>query len=164
MIFQHTSDDVLNGDKTQTRRIIKPGEYAMVRIYEGYEWQEAADADTWPFCDIVSVHTSSGRVKWVVGKDYAVQPGRGKKAVGRIRVTRIWRERVQDITEDDAHAEGVRISPLLEGGNSALAAVFFVLYSGGYRGLFKNLWNHVHGDGAWDRNDLVWVIEFERVA
>lgn len=40
------------------------------------------------------------------GRDYAVQPGRGKHAVARIRVTFVHEDRLGSITEDDARREG----------------------------------------------------------
>lgn len=71
MIFFHTADKVLSGEKTQTRRL--KGNYA-------------------------------------VGKTYSVQPGRGKKAVARIRITLIRREDVRWICYNDVLAEGFESS------------------------------------------------------
>jgi hypothetical protein len=48
----------------------------------------------------------SDQSPWLVGKSYAVQPGRAKKAVGRIAATRVRQERVGDISAKDARAEG----------------------------------------------------------
>ena len=70
-------------------------------------------------------------------------------------------ERLQDISEADAEAEGLtkviapnghvtwQIPDLL-GGQTPVRA-------------FRVLWNHIHGPGAWDANPWVWVISFERV-
>jgi hypothetical protein len=94
VIFQHTISKVLSGEKTQTRRIVKPDEILL-------------DAD-----DIYTsgVYASIGGGKYrniyVVGKDYAVQPGRGKSAVARIRVTGLRREDVREISGIDIKAEG----------------------------------------------------------
>ncbi|MGE4177985.1 MAG: ASCH domain-containing protein [Thermoleophilia bacterium] len=44
--------------------------------------------------------------RYRAGRTYAVQPARTARSVGRIMVTDVRREYVQDITEDDARAEG----------------------------------------------------------
>jgi hypothetical protein len=46
--------------------------------------------------------------RYEVGKTYAVQPGRGKKAVGRIRIKRRWLEITDVISHQQAMAEGFR--------------------------------------------------------
>ncbi len=56
-------------------------------------------------------------------------------------------ERVQDISGADAVAEGMPS----HGPNRP-------------QDDFRNLWNTLHGPGAWDRNDWVTAISFERVA
>lgn len=82
------------------------------------------------------------RKKYEIGDTYAVQPGRGKRAVGRIRVTGLRVERVQAITEADAQAEGVE---------SAQA--------------YAALWDAIHSKRGerWSDNPLVVVIQFELV-
>ena len=70
-----------------------------------------------------------------------------------LRITDIRGERLQDISEDDARAEGVfePSEPVETYGPRA------------GRVAFKMLWNHINGPGAWDENPWVWVISFERV-
>ena len=58
-------------------------------------------------------------------------------------------ERVQDITDGDAIAEGV--DP------REVAARGWIDARVGFRVLF----NRIHGPGAWDRNDWVWVYKLE---
>lgn len=56
--------------------------------------------------------TQTRRVKsgnYVVGKDYAVCPGRGKKSIGRIKILRKWEHKLWDMTDDERIAEGVYI-------------------------------------------------------
>ncbi|MCA9912624.1 MAG: hypothetical protein KC496_04730 [Anaerolineae bacterium] len=95
MIFKQI-DEIASGNKTQTRRIVKPGEYEnsdLNRIYE--------------------VRTPKRRLKWYVDGNYAVVSKRGAKTVRvngiplRILLLSIRRERLQDITGADAQAEGV---------------------------------------------------------
>ncbi len=48
------------------------------------------------------------RCRYSEGHDYAVQPGRGKPAIGRIKILDVREEHVGDITYKDARAEGHR--------------------------------------------------------
>lgn len=87
MIFQHTIDKVLSGEKTQTRRLVKPT--------QGIHAHAQGTVVTYNHVGI-----------WKLGNAYAVQPGRGKKGVARIRITKIQREDARYISEDDALSEG----------------------------------------------------------
>jgi hypothetical protein len=94
MIFQHTWASVLNGTKTQTRRLVKPG-------------QELTLVGLWPTTGTPRYGVTAGlRMIYAEGQTYAVQPGRGQKSVARVRITNIRREDVRAISETDAKAEG----------------------------------------------------------
>lgn len=70
MIFMHTWEKVLSGEKTQTRRIVKPKEVRSEFI---------TDTDlNWRPCVL---HHVGGNAKWYAGNTYAVQPGRGESAI-----------------------------------------------------------------------------------
>jgi hypothetical protein len=71
-----------------------------------------------------------------------------------LEVTGIKVERVQDITEEDAIAEGT--TPSIVG-----ADLDYLKYRAGYQTLW-NLINEKRGYG-WDTNCFVWVIQFERI-
>lgn len=98
MIFQATWEQVVAGNKTQTRRIVKPGQVGdglqivnneLVKI----EW----------------VRDSRYKEVYQVGSRYAVMPARGVRGlrkVADIEITRIRREDVRMISEADAEAEG----------------------------------------------------------
>lgn len=104
MIFQHTWQKVLSGEKTQTRRLAAP----------------KPDGTSLAGCEMISFPMGRKSVtrgsrddmrwntKWQVGKTYAVQPGRGKKAIARIRITDIRREDVREISDQDIWAEGFK--------------------------------------------------------
>lgn len=66
-----------------------------------------------------------------------------------LEVTGVRVERLQDISEADALAEGVPNSLHLSGGRFA-------------RENFAHLWWTIHGDDAWAANPWVWVIEFNQ--
>ena len=57
-------------------------------------------------------------------------------------------ERLNDINEDDAKAEGVEP---------------YAPDDGRYVAGFKELWESIHSPGSWDANPWVWVIEFKEV-
>lgn len=94
MQFSHTFQAVLDGRKTQTRRIVKPTDIYVKHVVTG---------------EIVAV-LRNGRQTYTVGKTYSVQPGRGKKSIGRIRITGIRQEDVREISDADVVAEGFRVS------------------------------------------------------
>jgi len=76
------------------------------------------------------------------------------RAASRItlEITAVRVERLQDISEADAIAEGA--DPLLvppDGGSAP--------HVEGYR----TLWEYINGAGSWDLNPWVWVVEFRRV-
>ena len=69
-----------------------------------------------------------------------------------LEITSVRVERLQDINEADAKAEGVELSydrDRMRGGT----------WKGGYR----MLWESINGPGSWDANPWVWVLEFKRV-
>ena len=73
----------------------------------------------------------------------------------RLRVTGVRVERVQSISAADIRAEG-----LVSEGESfgeKLHRTFEEAW-------FVQLWDSIHGRGAWERDDWVWVYEFERLA
>lgn len=66
-----------------------------------------------------------------------------------LRVTSVRVERLREITEDDARAEGVLTLEPRAGAASA-------------RERFADLWSDVYGRASWDANPWVWVVSFER--
>lgn len=145
MIFSLKSiEDILTGKKTQTRRLVKDGDMLSSGLHPLYSCP-----------DCVYRYTSKGqgtRTKWKVGNTYAVQPGRGKPQVARIRILRIWREDVRRIKLGDISAEGFS-----------------------WFGEFWQVWCGFHDPGAdWaNGNSLIerpahrydaWALEFELVS
>jgi len=66
-------------------------------------------------------------------------------------------ERLQDISEDDARAEGAKFE-LAPQDSVRLGA------TASYRGGFIRLWESINGAGTWNVNPWVWVIDFKRIA
>ncbi|MBY0483473.1 hypothetical protein [Nitrosomonas sp.] len=67
-----------------------------------------------------------------------------------LEVTNVRVERLQDISEEDAIAEGI-ISPMFGSDLDRMQ----------YRAGFQNLWESINGKGSWDLNPWVWCITFE---
>ena len=116
MIFQQTYQLILDDKKTATRRLINPND----RLLDNPKRVEV-----------------NGRIKWQVGRTYALQPGRGQKAVGRIKITDINKQPLGQMTIEDAVAEGY---PSLDD--------------------FRQTWLQIHDQ--FDPDLAVWVITFTR--
>ncbi|HCG0240760.1 hypothetical protein [Pseudomonas aeruginosa] len=71
-----------------------------------------------------------------------------------LEITAVRVERLQDISDDQAIAEGIDTHPTGFYGNGCITA----------GGAFLELWESINGDGKWAANPWVWVIEFKRVA
>jgi hypothetical protein len=85
------------------------------------------------------------------------------RAASRItlEITGVRVERLQDISEADALAEGVVEHPTLKGRACNIDGGHMV--AGGPRNAYACLWNEINGPGSWDANPWVWCIEFKRV-
>jgi hypothetical protein len=123
-------EKILAGQKTQTRR---PAKFLDGHI----EFTKEQRKQT-----LGVIFTQRGRVKWEVGRTYAIQPGRGKSGLGRIQIVCIRYESTQDISPSDAQAEGF-----------ASVAEFSAYWSRLYIGTKY----------AWENNVPVVVLEFELV-
>jgi hypothetical protein len=222
---------IITGAKTQTRRVMRPykrddigllldGEIATSEdgsLAISYRGEKLSDK---PIHAVYSVSGGKRRIKWEVGRTYAVQPGRGKpgawwhpetrgwaipyttkkykfggpqrlrremEADGwqplRIRIMAIRAERLQDISEADAVAEGCEPVPCRACGGAGwfVDVVPYHEYPhepyqmqvqcqcfGGVEAspsmAYQDLWECINGSGTWDANPRVWVLEFEVVA
>ena len=173
---------ILDGRKTQTRRTIK--EYIPAKI----EWITPHDLDNNKFGfytenedSIVCKYGKIGDRLWVK-ETYAVYGENSiipyeYKANFKETIDKFWKwkpsifmprkasritleiinirvERLNDISEQDAIAEGVTINNLKFIGldESKINRI-----------AYKLLWESINGQGSWEQNPWVWVIEFKRV-
>lgn len=72
-----------------------------------------------------------------------------------LEVTAVRVERLQDISEADAIAEGT------PGGHGAIAGYSYNATPGEH---YRALWESINGPGSWDANPWVWVVKFRRLA
>lgn len=205
---------ILEGRKTQTRRVVKCDTYKIKRKASPLEW-DSGRADS-RMVDAETLMSQKGyglfiaeegpvfglrspfgkpmdrlwvRETWATSRLYDLMPPReippnkelfyaadgkdGWNNNARVRqsifmmrwasritieITDVRVERLQDITEDDAKAEGV---------NTKLETYSFELKTSekfGYRYSFSYLWDSINAKKhPWTSNPWVWVIEFKLV-
>lgn len=84
-----------------------------------------------------------------------------------LEITDVRVERVQDISEKDAIAEGAdhetSMSLMDAEELQIMASVNILSPNSFHRIVFQYIWDQIYGPEAWDRNDWVWVIEFKRI-
>ncbi len=187
MAFQFLPEHItaiVRGDKTMTRRAVKEGEVAEYESDNSYRFGAIAPPGGRVFSVLVG-----DRVKWQVGRDYAVVPGWAKPGVWwqsatqewitpgleqhlygagysgyhplRIRILAIKQERLQDISEADAIAEGCKaiyfsVSGIPSRGNPYPKPIMA-------RDEYARLWEEINGPKSWTPDVLVWVLSFEVV-
>lgn len=196
---------ILDGRKTQIRRIVKPAPYDNCQriIQHGDEWLQVllngedheltlGDVSKRLKCpygipgdriwvkeawcsdrqvdDVKPKELSKGEPivycadgTWRTYGSHLVNCGHKRPSIFMMRwmsridlkITNIRLERLQDVSEEDAGAEGCPIPPekrkqYADRNDTA-------------RAWYKSLMNQIHGPGTWDANPWVWVIEFERM-
>ncbi|EPI2106758.1 ASCH domain-containing protein [Providencia rettgeri] len=132
---------VMDGRKTQTRR---PIDKETLRVFDiasetgecfplGYNPDEPFERyhlEFFPYGeigDIINIADKDGNIK------------------GKIEITDVWIQQVNDISESDAKAEG------------------FDGYENAYSSEFALMWNAIYGIDSWMNNEWVWVITFKKV-
>lgn len=115
------------------------GEFPGVHHTQEYPWRSLTTAD-----EVEKKHYPHGReTGW---SPSMFMPRRASRL--DLLITGIRIERLQDISEADAKAEGVIFKPGI---------------TNSYRQAFANLWAEINGEGSWSANPWVWAITFERV-
>jgi hypothetical protein len=119
-------------------------------------------ADTWPMVKGEYLeYDDDGQLEGLGWKKYSpiFMPRWASRITLEITAVRV--ERLQDITEVDAVAEGIYFDQDFDGyvsddegrhyhGNSAVRS-------------YEHLWQSINGFGSWEANPFVWVLEFRRV-
>lgn len=175
---------ILDSRKTQTRRVVKQrlgwrttideGKFLCEDMYgDWHEWKgpygQPGDRlwvrETWGFCadglpnDDRPIHPVHGGCLYRATEPEAVSGDesdmRWKPSIHmprwasriNLEITNIRVERLNDISEDDACKDG-GFSPFTRDCKKPK---------------FKALWESVYGEGSWEENSWVWVIEFKRI-
>ncbi|WP_338852591.1 hypothetical protein WCU24_07020 [Pseudomonas aeruginosa] len=77
-----------------------------------------------------------------------------------LEITAVRVKRLQDISEEEALAEGVRGEPC---DHTRQACADIGCWGDTAKGAFGFLWESLNGEGSWAANPWVWVVEFKRV-
>ena len=187
---------ILDGSKTQTRRVIKlpdspmtyaksdwmiacepigrcpygkPGDHLWVReaFWAFGKWEqrysEKKQRKEWCFIDMTLERDrlyqyqdpSPGKFRHRRDIDLAWWPRNSiymPRIASRIQleINAIRIERLQDISEEDAIAEGVTFEPTHPRHQQHMG-----------KDAYQRLWETINGEGSWDANPWVWVVEFK---
>lgn len=114
--------------------------------------------------------------EWI-GKDYKpTEPRPWARKFGRIpsihmprdcsrillEIVSVRVERLTDISEEDARAEGITDGGCLNCGESEPCKCTMPMPDA--RDAYCNLWGQINGANSWGANPWVWVVDFKRVA
>lgn len=182
---------ILDGCKTQTRRIVKPEPENIQSLGEGsncFSITQKVGGIIWRPCP----HGSLGDRLWVRETwkpDHSLsgggiprmgitfgdavtfkegnpdQTGPWKPSIFlpkwacriTLEITKVRVERLQEISGEDARAEGIK--PSIQRSMEQ----FNLNSPQAYIQSFFDLWDSINGKGAWDANPWVWVLEFKKL-
>ena len=148
----------------------KPGDRLWVRETWALVYADEEEADDWP--SHRAIPKSSPGMGWQVWhraghlweRDSREDNGfRWRPSIHMPRwasritleITGVRVERLQDISEENAAAEGVGPGYMPNSLGSTTCA--------GYRPMFARVWRDINGPDSWAANPWVWVIEFKRI-
>lgn len=81
-----------------------------------------------------------------------------------LEITGVRVERLQDISEEDAQAEGALLAAETTESDERLRIECGYYPPSSYAHGFRLLWESINGEGSWAANPWVWVVEFRRLA
>jgi len=121
-------------------------------------------------------NTREAAERWVAARREGKKPGAFRPSIFMPRwasritleVTGVRVERLQEISAEDAIAEGIPVSKGV-GAIDGETCYGMTTNSGYMRGrqgaivAFQDLWQSINGPGSWEANPYVWVIQFRRI-
>lgn len=166
-------DAIRDGVKTQTRRVAKPqqecpyGKPGEIQVMP--EPLKKTKKVEYKNCNGYRFAIPAYYAAYKDDGEYIWRPARWNwktdvlsamfmpKKYGRtfVKITDIRKERLHEITEQDAKQEGVEYTKFCPDIDVDISP------DGSRSFAFRKLWDHIHGDGAFEQNPEVWVIEWE---
>lgn len=130
------------------------------------KWKFVADSDAIQYSDAPSVmYRSSRDTKHPEVSCWHKRLARFMpRKLSRItlEIVSVRLERLQDITEADAKAEGAAPYPFMDRMYNPNTRKMDI-DPNFHRPRFKTLWQSINGDESWDANPFVWVIDFKSI-
>ncbi|HEJ7022435.1 TPA: hypothetical protein SMF52_003713 [Serratia marcescens] len=123
--------------------LIKGDEKQAARIYKASCWQEPGNYGLWSIPDRETQYEGTWRP--------SIHMPRWASRI-MLEITAVRVERLNDISEEDAKAEGVKAG-VCPGHEHMMHQV-----------AFSELWQSIYGEESWRANPWVWVIEFKQVS
>ncbi len=137
---------VIDGRKTQTRRLIRPQPVLNGNFYEvfGAGWSKGIKRVT-----VAPGHSLERNFPYGQAGDIIPFADKDGNIKGEIEIVDVWLQRVREISQEDAHAEGF-VGDGLSWSPSAY-------------GQFADMWMSIYGAVSWNNNQWCWVIEFKQI-
>ena len=143
---------ILDGSKTQTRRVIKPQPnqvFENIAILYTPQDEELGRLGKVLNCQYGEI----GDRLWVKEShgETCIPQSKMPRCASRIiiEITGVRVERLQDISRGDCMSEGCPFQNIAKETDPVQ--------------WYKELWESIYGAGSWDTNPFVWVIEFKRI-
>ncbi len=128
---------ILDGSKTQTRRVVKQDREGLLDCEPTPAW------DAFWQC-VACPYGKPGDRLWVASEIPGLRIPRILLEVTDVRVR--W---LQDLSRGDAMAEGCPFQNMEDGPDP--------------REWFADIWRQIYGPDSWAANPWVWVVEFKRI-
>lgn len=137
---------VIDGRKTQTRRLIEPQPVLNGNFYQvfGGGWSKDIKRVT-----VAPGHSLERNFPYGALGDIIPFADKDGNIKGEIEIIDVWLQRVQEISQEDTLAEGFSGD-----GISGSAAAY---------AQFADIWISIYGAENWSENPWVWVIEFKQI-
>ncbi len=178
---------ILDGRKTQTRRIVKQKHLPFLENILGNfidgKWNQrplpyGKTGDRLWVRETFNINddghyiyaadlNDAGVTKWAAKWKPSIHMPRSASRV-LLEIVNVRVERLKDISEDDAIAEGISRVPFRPCDGWPICDGYMVGKDDGVSGLkhkakvaYQELWESINGKGSWDLNPFVWVVEFK---
>lgn len=126
-----------------------PGVGDCAALHYPADGEDNTPSEMWPCIGLRGEILRKKEIRW---RPSIHMPRWASRITLEVKSVRV--ERLQDISEDDAGAEGCEQVGWIDETDVGMSS---------YREGFARLWNRINGSGAWEANPWVWVLSFERV-